>query len=154
MWWHLHPLNLERKSFVSQFYYINIIFPFILINFITFSFKVTKLNLTIFLSTFPYVRPSHSSTIVSLEKDLNTSKIGSGDLLWCLLIRLSRHSDWNSASRTVFGVFELQGVGGRSPFQPALEFVLEYGVNHHYIHFLNYRKCVGCVKYVCEIGWK
>ena len=29
--------------------------------------------------------------------------------------------------------------------------LLEYGVNHHYTHFLYGRKCVGCVKYVCKI---
>ena len=49
---------------------------------------------------------------VPLAKDFNASKIGSGELLWCLLIHLSRYSVWNSASRTVVGVFEPQGVEG------------------------------------------
>ena len=49
---------------------------------------------------------------VPLERDFNASKIGSGELLWCLLILFSRYSDWNSASRTVVGVFEPQGVEG------------------------------------------
>ena len=47
---------------------------------------------------------------VLLEKDFNAFKFGSGELHWCFLICLSRCSNWNLVSRTVFGVFELQGV--------------------------------------------
>jgi hypothetical protein len=52
------------------------------------------------------------TAFVALVFDFKASIIYSGELLFCLLIRFSRYSDWDWASRTVFGVFETHGVNG------------------------------------------